>query len=198
MPLELLQDSDSSQETIDPHWASSFPEYLSPDWDKGEQRRVVWSRLRGLCALADQKPSKQTERYQTPRQEYQKTQVESSHELLFRDIKSNLRFAFWDYRTYIHYWGSFKAPLEPCIVQWNPSTTILGCHDTTDRGLTRLESFWDWVLGVGQSSEPLIQKVIQPGWNADLVVLPRLLFVVRLCPGKGTSTRGKKRANGVL
>ena len=28
-------------------------------------------------------------------------------------------------RLLIHYWGRFKAPLEPCIVQ-NPKITILG------------------------------------------------------------------------
>ena len=36
--------------------------------------------------LASQKSSKQTERYHALRQEYQRTQVEPSHELLFRDI----------------------------------------------------------------------------------------------------------------
>ena len=83
--LELLQDSDSSQETIGPHWASSFPEYLSTDWDKDEQCRVVWSRLQNIRTLANQKPSKTTERYHALRQEYQKTQVDSSREPLFRD-----------------------------------------------------------------------------------------------------------------
>ena len=85
VPLELFQDSDSSYKTIGPHWASSFPEYLSPDWDKDEQRRVVWSRLRELQKLADKKPSWQTEQYHTLHQEFQKTQVEPSHEPLFCD-----------------------------------------------------------------------------------------------------------------
>ena len=80
VPLELLQDSDSSLYTIAPHWSSSYPEYLSPDWDKNTQRAVVWTRLQELRhKLASQKPSKQTEQYHTLCQEFQKTQVESSH-----------------------------------------------------------------------------------------------------------------------
>ena len=90
VPLELLQDSDSSQETIGPHWASSFPEYLSPNWDKDKQHQVVWSRLRSIQTLANWKPSKTTERYHALCQEYQKTQVKPSHKPLFHDIKSNL------------------------------------------------------------------------------------------------------------
>ena len=85
--MELLQDSNLSSETIGPHWASLFPEHLSPDWDKDQQRRVVWHRLRELRTLASRKPSKQTERYHALRQEYQKTQVESSHNLLYRDTE---------------------------------------------------------------------------------------------------------------
>ena len=91
--MELLQDSDSSQETISPHWASSFPKYLSPNWDKDEQQQVVCSRLQELRILAHQRPSKQTERYHAPRQEYQKTQVKPSHKPLFHDIKLNLATA---------------------------------------------------------------------------------------------------------
>ena len=90
MPLELLQDSNSSSEAIGPHWASSFPEYLSPDWDKDNQQRVVWNRLQELRTLASRKPSKQTEWYHALCQEYQKTQVKSSHDPLYCDIKSNL------------------------------------------------------------------------------------------------------------
>ena len=87
VPSELLQDSDLSPETIGPHWPSSFPKYLSPNWDNNEQRRVVWSRLQGLRTLASRKPSKTTERYHALHQEYQKTQVEPSHEPLFRDMQ---------------------------------------------------------------------------------------------------------------
>ena len=93
MPLELLQDSNLSSEAIGPHWASLFPEYLSLNWDKDKQRQVVWLRLQELRTLASQKPSKQTERYHALCQEYQKTQVESSHDPLYRDIKSNLTTA---------------------------------------------------------------------------------------------------------
>ena len=86
VPLELLQDSDSSSETIGPHWPSSYPEYLSPDWDKDEQRRVVWNRLLSQRAnLATL--SKQKERYLALRQELnpRTTQVGSSHDLLYCD-----------------------------------------------------------------------------------------------------------------
>ena len=97
VPLELLQDSDLSQETIGPHWASSFPEYLSPDWDKGKQQRVVWSRLQELWTLASQKSLKQMKWYHARHQEYQKTQVEPSHEPLFRDngAINSLAHIFW-------------------------------------------------------------------------------------------------------
>ena len=85
VPLELLQDSNLSSKAIGPHWASSFPNYLSPDWDKDKQRQVVWRRLWELRTLASRKPSKQTEQYHTLCQEYQKTQVKSSHDPLYRD-----------------------------------------------------------------------------------------------------------------
>ena len=92
--MELLQDSDSSSGAIGPHWPSSYPEYLSPDWDKAEQRRVVWNRLlsqrSNLARL-----SKQKERYLALRQELnpRTSQAKSSHDPLYRDIKSNLTTA---------------------------------------------------------------------------------------------------------
>ena len=84
---------DSSITTIAPHWSSSYPEYLSLTWDENMQRAVVWTRLQEHCKLANCSLSKQTERYHALRQEYQKTQVKSSHKLLSRDIKSNLLMA---------------------------------------------------------------------------------------------------------
>ena len=109
-------------------------------------------------------------------------------------------------------WESWKVPTARVVTMMamtyvNGSSKVVDqivaeehtmCHDTTDHGLTQLESFWDWVLGVGQGSVPLFLRVCRPVWNAGLVVLPRLLFVVCLCPDEGTSTRGKKRANEVL
>ena len=86
VPLELLQDSDSSLETIGPHWLSSYPKYLSPDWDKDEQQRVVWNRLLSQRAnLASL--SKQKERYLALRQELnpRTSQDRSSHDPLYRD-----------------------------------------------------------------------------------------------------------------
>ena len=87
VPLELLQDSDSSSVTIGPHWPSSYPEYLSPHQDKDEQRRVVWSRLLSQRSNLARKLSKQNEQYQALRQELnpRTTQVESRHNLLYRD-----------------------------------------------------------------------------------------------------------------
>ena len=87
VPLELLQDSDSSQ-AIAPHWSSSYPKYLSPEQDKAEQWRIVWARLRSHQSNLASRLSKQKECYLALCQELnpRTTQVESSHEPLFRDI----------------------------------------------------------------------------------------------------------------
>ena len=87
MPLELLQDSDLSSEAIGPHWPSAYPNYLSPDWDKGEQRRVVWARLQSQCSKLAGQLSRQEECYLALRQELnpRTTQVESSHDPLYHD-----------------------------------------------------------------------------------------------------------------
>ena len=87
VPLELLQDSDSSSETIGPHWPSSYPEYLSPDWDKDEQQRVVWSRLLSQRPKLASQLSKQKERYLALCQELnpRTTQAKSSHDPLYCD-----------------------------------------------------------------------------------------------------------------
>ena len=88
VPLELLQDSDSSSETIGPHWPSSYPKYLSPIWDKDEQQRVVWNRLRSQRSNLASQLSEQKEHYLALHQELnpRMTQAESSHNLLYRDI----------------------------------------------------------------------------------------------------------------
>ena len=72
------------------------------------------------------------------------------------------------------------------------------CHDTTDRGLTRLELFRYRVLGVGRGNVCSVWRVGWPDWNTGLVVLTRLLFIVRLCSDEGTGTQGKMRASEVL
>ena len=89
MPLELLQDSDSSLATIGPHWPSSYPEYLSPHQDKDEQRRVVWARLLSQRFNLASRLSEQNKRFLALHQEIQDetTQVESSHDPLYRDIE---------------------------------------------------------------------------------------------------------------
>ena len=87
MPLELLQDSDSSSVTIGPHWPSSYPEYLSPHQDKDEQRRVVWARLLSQRSNLAGRLSETKARYLALHQELnpRTTQVESSHDLLYCD-----------------------------------------------------------------------------------------------------------------
>ena len=89
MPLELLQDSDPSSVAIGPHWPSSYPEYLSPYQDKDEQRRVVWARLLSQCSNLAGRLSESKARYLALRQELnpRTTQVESSHDPLYRDIR---------------------------------------------------------------------------------------------------------------
>ena len=86
VPLELLQDSDSSQ-AIAPHWSLSYSEYLSPEQDKEEQWRIVWARQRSHHSKLANQLSEQKNQYLTLRQEFnlRTAQVESSHEPLFRD-----------------------------------------------------------------------------------------------------------------
>ena len=43
-----------------------------------------------------------------------------------------------------------------------------------------------------------VPSVTLPGWSAGFVALPRLFFVVRLCPDEGTGIQDKKRASEVL
>ena len=78
----------SSITAIAPHWSSSYPEYLSPTWDENMQRAVVWTRLQEHCKLANHSLSKQTKWYHALWQEFQKTQVKSSHEPLSHDKKA--------------------------------------------------------------------------------------------------------------
>ena len=95
MPLELLQDSDSSLATIGPHWPSSYPEYLSPYQGKDEQRRIVWARLTSQRSSLAKSLKEQKERYKALRRELnpRTTQVESSHDPLYRD--NHLSYDEW-------------------------------------------------------------------------------------------------------
>ena len=95
MPLELLQGSDSILATIAPHWSSSYPKYLSPDQTPEEQQRVVWSRLHSHRTELAKRLSKERERYLIACRELNPklAQVEPSHDLLYRDIKSNVTMA---------------------------------------------------------------------------------------------------------
>ena len=112
--LELLQDSDSSR-TIAPLWRSSYPEYLSPEQDKTEQRRVVWARLQSHHSNLASWLSKQKERYLTLHQELnpRTAQVKPSHKLLFHDIEWTLREAqlfSWGYQLDPHqYWSGGRG-----------------------------------------------------------------------------------------
>ena len=76
-----------SSVTIGPHWPSSYPEYLSPHQDKDKQRRVVWARLLSQHSNLAGRLSEMKARYLALRQELnpRTTQVESSHDPLYRD-----------------------------------------------------------------------------------------------------------------
>ena len=89
VPWELLQDSDSSYSTIAPHWSSTYPEYLSLDLTKEEQRRIVWSRLYSHRYNLAERLKTTKERYLQARRELnpRSTQVESSHDPLYRDTQ---------------------------------------------------------------------------------------------------------------
>ena len=71
--------------------SSSYPEYLSPSWDKETQQAVVWTRLQEHRKLARQGLAEIGERYKALRQE-QSTRVESRHESSSRDIIPPERF----------------------------------------------------------------------------------------------------------
>ena len=90
VPLELLQDTYLSLTIIAPHWSSSYPECLSPTWDKDTQRAVVWMRLQEHHKLANRSLAKVNEHFCALCQEAEETQAESSHKLLSHDIKLNL------------------------------------------------------------------------------------------------------------
>ena len=72
---------------IAPHWSSSYPDYLSPEQGEGEQRRIVWSRLHNHRANLANRLASTRERYLAARRELnpRTTQVESSHDPLYRD-----------------------------------------------------------------------------------------------------------------
>ena len=97
VPLELLQDSDSSSEAIGPHWPSSYPDYLSPDWDKDEQQMVVWARLQSQRFKLASWLSKQNKHYLTLCQDLnlRTTQVKSSHNLLYHDTCGEFGFHYF-------------------------------------------------------------------------------------------------------
>ena len=92
----MLQDSDSSLTTIGPHWPSSYPEFLSPRQGKDEQQRIVWARLINQCSNLAKSLREQKERYEALRRELnpRTTQVESSHDPLYRD-KEGRRTQVW-------------------------------------------------------------------------------------------------------
>ena len=89
VPLELLQDTDSSLSTIAPHQSLSYPDYLSPTWDEETQIAVVWTRLREHRKLANHSLAKINKHYHALHQEQQSTQAESSHEPLSHDMRTD-------------------------------------------------------------------------------------------------------------
>ena len=85
VPLEYLQDTDSSPETMIPHWNTSYPKYLSPSWDKDTQRVVVWARLQEHCKLANSSPAQVNKCFHALHHKLQPGPVEPSHESLSHD-----------------------------------------------------------------------------------------------------------------
>ena len=91
LSTECLRSNSGTQtrhKAIAPHWSSSYPEYLSADQDQVEQQRVVWSRLYSHRANLAKRLTSTRERYHAARQALNPgiTQVESSHDPLYRDI----------------------------------------------------------------------------------------------------------------
>ena len=125
--MELLQDSDSSSATIGPHWPSSYPEYLSPHQDKDEQRRIVWTRLQSQCSNLARRLSKQNKRYQALRQELnpRTTQVESSHDPLYRDISTMVRVFSCLHLCFL-WLIPFFASRNVCYWRWLPICPLEG------------------------------------------------------------------------
>ena len=78
-------------EAIAPHWSSSYPEYLSPDQDQEEQRRVVWSRLHNHRVNLANRLISTRDKYLAARRALnpRTTQAESSHDPLYRDMYDN-------------------------------------------------------------------------------------------------------------
>ena len=113
------------RETIAPHWSSSYPEYLSPDQDQGEQRKIVWSRLHDHRANLANRLARTRDRYLEARRALnpRTTQVESSHDPLYRDNLS----ASWGTSPYV------------ALSLYTPSSKSLCCHETMACGLTQLE-----------------------------------------------------------
>ena len=72
---------------IAPHWSLSYPDYLSSEQDVEEQRRIVWSRLHEHQANLAGRLATTRERYLAAHRALnpRTTQVESSHDPLYRD-----------------------------------------------------------------------------------------------------------------
>ena len=90
LSTECLWSSSRTQtrhKAIAPHWSSSYPEYLSPDQDQGEQRRIVWSRLHDHRTNLANRLARTRDRYLEAHRALnpRTTQVESSHDPLYRD-----------------------------------------------------------------------------------------------------------------
>ena len=101
-------------------------------------------------------------------------------------------------------WGASPSPVTYWFPIHNDNKIVKklwampSCHDTTDRGLSQLESTWDWVLGMQQDSVLSAQRVALPVCLDDCIVLTRLFFVVLLGPGQGTGTQGKTNSSEEL
>ena len=90
LSTECLWSSSRAQtrhNAIAPHWSPSYPEYLSTTQDQTEQRRVVWSRLHNHRVNLAKRLLTTKEQYLAAHRELnpKMTQVESSHDPLYRD-----------------------------------------------------------------------------------------------------------------
>ena len=140
VPLEQLQDTDSSLTTISPHQSSHYPDYLSPTWDKDTQRAVVWTRLWEHHKLANHSLAKINEWFLALHQEHQSTQAKSSHKLSSHDMQTGLclpRQCHWLHRITFpsgHWWQLGYEPLVGCYrcepyfkMKWNGKANVEIC-----------------------------------------------------------------------
>ena len=149
-----------------PHWSSSYPKYLSPNQSTEEQQRVVWFRLHDHRANLAKRLSKEKEQYLAAHRELnpRTTQVESSHDPLYRDTRAGLS-------------PNASASLHMCIVG---RVLDIGGHNKSPVGPI---PFISTILGVPDIYavvEGVVEDVVDKSWRWDwgLVFFIGLLWVL--------------------